>query len=78
MNLKDNKYSQFYLVREMMDTVETIRKFNPEDVSFIAESAAKTGRLMLSGEGSSRIMPAKNARRMKKDLAGSCQIRKSQ
>ena len=61
MNLKDNKYSQFYLVREMMDTVETIRKFNPEDVSFIAESAAKTGRLMLSGEGSSRIMPAKNA-----------------
>ena len=61
MNLKDNKYAQFYLCREMMDTIETIRKFNPADADFIVESARKTGHILFSGEGSSRIMPAKNA-----------------
>ena len=61
MNLKDNKYAQFYLVREMMDTVDTVRRFNPEDADFVVDSVRKTGRLLISGEGSSRIMPAKNA-----------------
>jgi len=61
MNLKDNKYAQFYLCREMMDTVQTVKNFNPADADFIVDSVKKTGRLMLSGEGSSRIMPAKNA-----------------
>ena len=63
MNLKEEKYSQFYLVREMMDTVETVRNFDPACSANVAESAAKTGLLMLTGEGSSRIMPAKNAMR---------------
>ena len=66
MNIQDTKYAQFYLVREMMDTVEAIRKFNPESSQFIAESATKTGRLMFSGEGSSRILPSKNAARKAK------------
>lgn len=61
MNLKENKYAQFYLCREMMDTIETIRKFNPADADFIVDSAKKTGHILFSGEGSSRIMPAKNA-----------------
>ena len=61
MNLKDNKYAQYYLCREMMDTVEVIRKFNPATADFIAASAQKTGHILFSGEGSSRIMPAKNA-----------------
>ena len=61
MNLKDNKYAQFYLVREMMDTVSTVAKFNPDDADFVVDSVKRTGRLMLSGEGSSRILPAKNA-----------------
>lgn len=61
MNLKNEKYSQFYLVREMMDTVETISKFNPGVAEAAAKSAAKNGRILFSGEGSSRIMPAKNA-----------------
>ena len=63
MNLKDNKYAQYYLVREMMGTVETVAGFDPESSRFVAESLKKTGRIMFSGEGSSRIMPAKNARR---------------
>lgn len=61
MNLKDNKYAQYYLVQEMMDTVNAIKKFNPEVAAPVAEAAAQTGHLLLSGEGSSRIMPAKNA-----------------
>lgn len=61
MNLNNEKYSKFYLVREMMDTVSTISKFNPEVAAATAESARKCGKLLLTGEGSSRIMPAKNA-----------------
>ena len=61
MNLKDNKYAQFHLCREMLETCQTIRNFNPADADFIADSARKTGHILFSGEGSSRIMPAKNA-----------------
>lgn len=61
MNLKDNKYSKYYLVQEMMGTVEAVRKFNPEVALPCAQAARGAGKLMLSGEGSSRIMPAKNA-----------------
>ena len=61
MNLKDQKYSQYYLVREMMDTVDVVRKFNPASAGFIVDSVRRTGRLLFSGEGSSRILPAKNA-----------------
>ena len=61
MNLKENKYAQYFLCKEMMDTVEVIRKFNPATADFIVESARRTGHILFSGEGSSRIMPAKNA-----------------
>lgn len=61
MNLSDNKYSKYYLVQEMMDTVATIRKFNPECCKDVIASVKETGHLLLAGEGSSRIMPAKNA-----------------
>lgn len=61
MNLKDQKYAQYYLVQEMMGTVDTIRKFNPEVAAPVVEAAKRKGKLLLSGEGSSRIMPAKNA-----------------
>jgi len=45
----------------MMDTVETVGRFNPSCADTVAEAAASCGHLLLSGEGSSRIMPAKNA-----------------
>ncbi|MCQ2168181.1 MAG: SIS domain-containing protein [Bacteroidales bacterium] len=61
MNLKDNKYSRFFLVQEMMSTVDAIRKFNPECSRNVADAASTCGKLLLAGEGSSRIMPAKNA-----------------
>ena len=61
MNLKDSKYSKYYLVQEMMGTVEAVRKFNPEVAKSAALAASRKGHLLLTGEGSSRIMPAKNA-----------------
>ena len=63
MNLKDNKYSQYYLVQEMMGTVQAVAAFDPACSEFVADSVRRTGAIMFSGEGSSRIMPAKNARR---------------
>lgn len=66
MNLTEEKYAQFHLVREMMETVEVLRNFDPATSQFIAGSASLTGCLMFSGEGSSRIMPSKNAGRKAK------------
>ena len=63
MNLKENKYAQYYLVQEMMGTVPTVAKFDPDCSKFVADSVRKTGRIFFSGEGSSRLLPAKNCRR---------------
>lgn len=61
MNLKESKYSEFALVQEMMDTVSTVLKFDPAVADKVAEDTSRRGSLLLTGEGSSRIMPAKNA-----------------
>jgi glucosamine--fructose-6-phosphate aminotransferase (isomerizing) len=61
MNLKEEKYSKFAIVREMMETPGIIKSFEP-DVSgrFVKPIKSKKG-LFLTGEGSSRIFPAKRA-----------------
>ncbi len=64
MNLKDSKYAKYYLVQEMMGTVPTVAKFDPACSQFVADSVARTGRIFFSGEGSSRLLPAKNTRRV--------------
>lgn len=61
MNLNDAKYSQYALVREMMDAVDVVRRFDPDRTKKVAGEIKSAGRLMLTGEGSSRIFPAKNA-----------------
>jgi glucosamine--fructose-6-phosphate aminotransferase (isomerizing) len=61
MNLNDPKYSKFLLVQEMMDTVAVAKNFNPNQTQKIAQKIGSIGRLLLTGEGSSRIFPAKNA-----------------
>ncbi|MBR5431508.1 MAG: hypothetical protein IK119_03900, partial [Bacteroidales bacterium] len=66
MNTKEDNYAKFYLVQEMMGTVDTVRKFDPACASFVAKAAARSGKLFFSGEGSSRIMPSKNAARRSK------------
>jgi glutamine---fructose-6-phosphate transaminase (isomerizing) len=61
MNLKNGKYSKFLLVQEMMDTVAVVNRFNPEQTRQVAQNINAAGKLFLTGEGSSRIFPAKNA-----------------
>ncbi|MBP8604212.1 MAG: sugar isomerase [Phycisphaerae bacterium] len=61
MNLTDTKYSQYALVREMMDAVNVVGRFNPSQTKTVAAKIASIGKLFLTGEGSSRIFPAKNA-----------------
>jgi glucosamine--fructose-6-phosphate aminotransferase (isomerizing) len=61
MNLKDGKYTRFKLVREMMQTPEVIRRFDPQDAQAFLPALKASRRLFLTGEGSSRIFPAKRA-----------------
>lgn len=66
MNLKDEKYANYALVQEMMGTIDTVKHFDPSVTKQIAEVVKKSQRLYLTGEGSSRIFPAKNTMRKAK------------
>jgi len=66
MNLKDECYSKYALVQEMMGTIDTVKKFDPSVTKNIASVVNQSQRLYLTGEGSSRIFPAKNAMRKAK------------
>ena len=60
MNLRDSKYKDFALVREMLETPAIVEKFDFFAARDAAELVRRTGKLFLTGEGSSRIFPAKN------------------
>lgn len=60
MKLENPKYAAYALCREMLETVEVIRSFTARDLSKPVQSMKKTGKLFLTGEGSSRIFPAKH------------------
>lgn len=62
MNLRDAKYKDFALVREMLETPGIIERFDFDQSRELSAILARTGRkrLFLTGEGSSRIFPAKN------------------
>ncbi len=66
MNLTNEKYADYALVQEMMGTIETVSKFDPSATKNIAEVVKKSEKLYLTGEGSSRIFPAKNTMRKAK------------
>lgn len=61
MNLTNQKYSKFALVREMLETTEVVRKFDPVAAHAFAERALTKKGLFFTGEGSSRIFPAKRS-----------------
>lgn len=61
MNLKDEKYSKYALVREMMETPSIVKSFDPEAATPFAANVKRSRGLFLTGEGSSRIFPAKRA-----------------
>ena len=60
MNTSD-KYRGFELVKEMMQTPDIVRRFTLDGVDDVKQAIASAGKLFLTGEGSSRIFPAKNA-----------------
>ncbi len=59
MNLTEERYSKFALVREMMETADIIKKFDQHESHRIGEKVKTGKRLFLTGEGSSRIFPAR-------------------
>lgn len=61
MNSTQTTYTKFALCREMLDTVVVADRFDPQQTAETAKAIAEAGRLLLTGEGSSRIFPAKNA-----------------
>ena len=61
MNATDSRYSRFALCREMLDAVGVVERFDPAVTAEAAATIAEVGRIFLTGEGSSRIFPAKNA-----------------
>ncbi len=56
----EEKYTKFALVREMMETPEILRNFKLDGAKEAAAQIEKAGKLFLTGEGSSRLFPAKN------------------
>jgi glucosamine--fructose-6-phosphate aminotransferase (isomerizing) len=61
MDLKEGRYSRYNLVKEMMQAPDIIRGFDPATTGKFAPEVKKAGRLFLTGEGSSRMFPAKHA-----------------
>jgi len=60
MNQKE-KYQKFALCREMEETPGVIRNFKVPHLDLFTEQATNYGSILLTGEGSSRIFPAKRA-----------------
>ncbi len=54
-------YSHFNLVRDMLAAADAIQSFDPSVVTATAAEIASVGKLLFTGEGSSRLFPAKSA-----------------
>ena len=54
-------YSQFNLVTDMLAAADAIQAFDPSVVQATAAEIASVGKLLFTGEGSSRLFPAKSA-----------------
>lgn len=61
MNNTDTRYTQCALAREMLQTVDVVANFDPSRTQGLAKKIAQASKLLLTGEGSSRIFPAKYA-----------------
>ena len=54
-------YSKYNLITDMLAAAEAIRSFDINVVKQAATGIASTGKLLMTGEGSSRMFPAKSA-----------------
>jgi glucosamine--fructose-6-phosphate aminotransferase (isomerizing) len=61
MDINDQKYNRYALVREMLETPEIIRNFDPGLIHLFAKRAKTKKGFFLTGEGSSRLFPAKRS-----------------
>lgn len=61
MNSHDARYTQYGLTRDMLAAPDIIRRFDTQRMSKVAAAIGQTGRLLMTGEGSSRIFPSKSA-----------------
>lgn len=61
MNSNDKKYTDYALCREMMETADVFRNFDPTAAEAFLPSLKGVKRILFTGEGSSRIFPAKRA-----------------
>ena len=60
MNSFIEKYTKFDICLEMLETVDVIRNYDPSDALKFAQMLKSYPRILLTGEGSSRIFPAQN------------------
>ena len=49
MNLEDKKYSRFALVQEMMQTADTVSRFDPSCSTAAAEALKASRRMYMTG-----------------------------
>lgn len=61
MNLQDSRYTDFGLCRDMLATPDIVRNFDTTRMTDVAQAIRDVRLLMLTGEGSSRIFPAKSS-----------------
>jgi glucosamine--fructose-6-phosphate aminotransferase (isomerizing) len=60
MNNKDKKYTQFSLAAEMLETPKVIANFNFKQAAEAEKALRRKKKVFFTGEGSSRIFPAKH------------------
>ncbi|MEM9415036.1 MAG: SIS domain-containing protein [Planctomycetota bacterium] len=61
MNSIDARYTAFGLCKDMLDTPGIVTGFDCDQTSTAAAAVKQAGKLHMTGEGSSRIFPAKHA-----------------
>jgi len=61
MNSNDSKYDAFNLCTDMLAAPGVVSGFDPSVAAPIADAVKQVGKLLLTGEGSSRLFPAKHA-----------------
>lgn len=62
MNKNESRYTRFALCREMLETPALTRRFEASAVTHLTQLVVGYSAILLTGEGSSRIFPAKRAR----------------
>lgn len=61
MNINEVKYNRYALIKEMLETPSVITDFDQQAPLRFCEEIKSSKGLFLTGEGSSRIFPAKRA-----------------